>query len=107
MEVYDELIRSKSLIKPLTDSLRRENIEVIESSDFTGLQSKYPELGIGELSVIASARGRIAFIEDRKAEEIAKREGLLVFNLPELLLVCKLKRLISYDPSGSCKIPET
>lgn len=95
MEVYDELSRSKSLLKPLAEALGRGNMEILESSDFTDLQHKYPELGIGELSIIASGKGKIVFIEDRKAEETAKGEGLLVFNLPELLLACKHKGLVS------------
>ncbi len=57
------------------------------------MQDKYPELGTGELSVIASAGDKVALIEDRKAEKIAEKEGLAVFNIPELLLVCKEKGL--------------
>lgn len=97
MEVYEELSRSKPLVKPLTKTLQKGNIEIMESSDFTSLQGKYPELGAGELSVIASAGNKIAFIEDRKAEEIAEKENLAVFNIPELLLVCKEKELIEKD----------
>lgn len=96
MEVYEELSRSKALIKPLAKNLQKGGIEIIESSDFANLQNKYPELGSGELSVMASARNKIkiVFIEDRKAETIAEKEGLTVFNIPELLLVCKEKGLI-------------
>ena len=49
----------------------------MESSDFASLQNKYPELGIGELSVIASAKSKIVFMEDRKAEKVAEKEGWL------------------------------
>jgi predicted nucleic acid-binding protein len=94
IEVYEELSRSKSLIKPLAKVLQKGNIEIAESPDYTNLQGKYPELGIGELSVIASAKDRIAFIEDRKAEKVAEKEGVLVFNIPELLLACKKRGLI-------------
>lgn len=52
------------------------NMEIVESSDYRNLQGKYSELGIGEISVIASAAGRIAFIEDRRAEKVAEKEGL-------------------------------
>ncbi len=69
----------------------------MESSDFANLQDKYPELGVGELSVIASAGNKIAFIEDRKAEKIAEKEGLAVFNIPELLMVCKEKGFIDRE----------
>jgi len=93
-EVYEELSRSKSLIKPLAMVLQKGNIEIVESPDYANLQGKYPELGIGELSVIASSKDRIAFIEDRKAEKVAEKEGVLVFNIPELLLVCKKRGLI-------------
>jgi predicted nucleic acid-binding protein len=96
-EVYEELSRSKSLIKPLAKVLQKENIEIVESTDYMNLQGKYPELGIGELSVIASAKDRIAFIEDRKAEKVAEKEGVLVFNIPELLLVCREKRLMAKE----------
>lgn len=94
MEVYEELSRCKTLIEPLVKNLRKGNIEIIQSSEFTNLQDKYPELGIGELSVIASAGNKIVCIEDRKAEKIAEKEGLAVFNIPELLMVCKEKELI-------------
>jgi len=97
VEVYEELSRSKTLIKPLAKVLQKENIEIVESHDYTNLQGKYPELGIGEMSVIASAKNRIAFIEDRKAEKIAEKVGVLVFNLPELLLVCRKKGLINKE----------
>ncbi len=93
MEVYEELSRCKTLVKPLVKNLQKGNIEIIQSSDLVGLQDKYPELGTGELSVIASAGDKVALIEDRKAEKIAEKEGLAVFNIPELLLVCKEKRL--------------
>ncbi len=94
MEVYEELSRCKTLIEPLVKNLRKGNIEIIQSSEFTNLQDKYPELGIGELSVIASAGNKIVCIEDRKAEKIAEKEGLAVFNIPELLMACKEKELI-------------
>ena len=97
MEVYEELSRSRTLIKSLVKNLQKGSIEITESSDFSNLQGKYPELGIGELSVIASAGNKIAFIEDRKAEKIAEKEGLAVFNIPELLLVCKEKGLIDRE----------
>ena len=93
MEVYEELSRCKTLIKSLVKNLQKGNIEIIQSSDLAGLQDKYPEPGTGELSVIASAENKIALIEDRKAEKIAEKEGLAVFNIPELLLVCKEKGL--------------
>ena len=67
---------------------------MIESIDYSYLQKRYPELGAGELSVIASANGKIAFIEDRDAESAARKERLHVFNIPELLLVCKKMSLI-------------
>ena len=97
VEVYEELSRSRTLVKPLAKSLKKGSIEIMESSDFANLQEKYPELGVGELSVIASAGNKIAFIEDRKAEKIAEKEGLAVFNIPELLLVCKEKGLIDRE----------
>jgi len=97
VEVYEELSRSRILVKPLAKSLKKGSIEIMESSDFANLQEKYPELGVGELSVIASAGNKIAFIEDRKAEKIAEKEGLAVFNIPELLLVCKKKGLIDRE----------
>ncbi len=93
-EVYEELSRSKTLIKPLAKVLQKENIDIVESTDYMNLQGKYPELGIGELSVIASAKDGIVFIEDRKAEKVAEKERVLVFNIPELLLVCKKRGLI-------------
>ena len=97
VEVYEELSRSKNLIKPLAKNLQKGSIEIMESSDFASLQNKYPELGIGELSVIASAKSKIVFIEDRKAEKVAEKEGLAVFNIPEPLLVCKEKGLIDKE----------
>lgn len=96
-EVYEELSRSKTLIKLLVKNLQKGSIEIVESLDFANLQDKYPELGIGELSVIASAGNKIAFIEDRKAEKVAEKEGLAVFNIPELLLVCKERGLIDKE----------
>jgi predicted nucleic acid-binding protein len=78
----------RSLIKALASELSKGTVALIESSDFSHLADRYPMLGVGELSVIASAGGGIAFIEDRKAE------GVPVFNIPELLLVCKKKGLI-------------
>lgn len=98
IEVYEELSRNKSLIKSLTKILKEGNVEILGSPELVGLQNKYPELGIGELSVIASASAsagnKITFIEDRKAERIAEREGLTVFNIPELLMVLKERRSI-------------
>ncbi len=66
----------------------------MESSDYSNLQKKYPKLGAGELSVIASGEGMIAFIEDRDAEVAARKEGLRVYNIPEVLLACKTKERI-------------
>lgn len=66
----------------------------MESSDYSNLQKKYPKLGAGELSVIASGEGMIAFIEDRDAEVAARKEGLRVYNIPEVLLACKMKERI-------------
>ncbi len=98
VEVYGELSRNKSLIKSLTKILKEGNVEILGSPELVGLQNKYPELGIGEMSVIASAsassQNEIAFIEDRKAERIAEQEGLTVFNIPELLMVLKERKSI-------------
>ncbi len=61
----------ESLIKPLIDEIQKGSIEVMESTDYSYLQKRYPELGAGELSVIASTKegkDKIAFIEDRDAE---------------------------------------
>ena len=62
VEVYEELSRSRILVKPLAKSLKKGSIEIMESSDFANLQEKYPELGVGELSVIASAGNKIALL---------------------------------------------
>ena len=93
-EVYDEMNECRSLIKPLASELSKGTVVLIESSDFSHLADRYPMLGVGELSVIASAGGGIAFVEDRKAEGVANVEGVLVFNIPELLLACKKRGLI-------------
>ncbi len=93
-EVYEELSICRSLIKSVASELQKGNIVLIESFDFSYLANRYSGLGAGELSVIASAGGGIAFIEDRKAEEVADAEGIHVFNIPELLLVCRKKGLI-------------
>ncbi|AEA48080.1 hypothetical protein [Archaeoglobus veneficus] len=75
--------------------MNKYQIDLIESNDFSALKEKYPELGKGELSVIASARGRIAFIEDRRAEKVAESEGIAVFNIPVLLFALKENGMIS------------
>ena len=93
-EVYEELSKCKELVKSLIEAMKRYPIDLIESEDYSKLRERYPELGRGELSVIASAKGKIAFIEDRKAEKIAEEEGVMVFNIPVLLLVLKEKGLI-------------
>jgi len=84
----------RSLIKSLASELSKGTVALIESSDFSHLADRYPILGVGELSVIASAGGGIAFIEDRKAEGAVDAEGVPVFNIPELLLACKNRGLI-------------
>lgn len=96
VEVYGELSRNKSLIKSLTKTLKEGNVDILGSPELANLQNRYPNLGIGELSVIASAsaENKIAFIEDRKAERIAEQEGLVVFNIPELLMVLKERKSI-------------
>ena len=58
-EVYEEINRCKELVKPLIKAMKQYPIDLIESYDFSGLKEKYPELGKGELSVIASARSKI------------------------------------------------
>jgi predicted nucleic acid-binding protein len=93
-EVYEEMSVCQSLIKSLAIELQKGTIVLIESSDFSHLVERYSGLGVGELSVIASTCGGIAFIEDRKAEEVADAEGIPVFNIPELLFVCKKKGLV-------------
>lgn len=93
-EVYEELNECRSLIKSLASELSKGTVALIESSDFSRLADRYPMLGVGELSVIASAGEGIAFIEDRKAEGVADAEGVHVFNIPELLLACKKRGLI-------------
>lgn len=90
VEVYEELSKCKYLIKPLVYEIQQGNIGLAESSDYSRLQKKYQRLGIGELSVIASAKQKIAFIEDREAENAARVEGLKVYNIPEVLLAGKL-----------------
>jgi predicted nucleic acid-binding protein len=92
--VYEELSKCKTLIKPLINEIHEGNLCVVESSDYSHLQKKYPKLGAGELSVITAAGDRIAFIEDRDAETAAREEGLKVYNIPEVLLACKRKGLI-------------
>jgi len=74
--------------------MKSYRVDVIESEDYTELRNRYPELGKGELSVIASAKGKIAFIEDRKAEKVAEKEGVAVFNIPVLLSVLKERGFI-------------
>ena len=81
-------------MKALIEAMREYPIDLIESEDYSKLKEKYPGLGKGELSVIASARGRIAFIEDRKAERVAEEEGVVVFNIPILLLTLKEKGVL-------------
>lgn len=90
VEVYEELSKCKYLIKPLVYEIQQGNIGLAESSDYSRLQKKYRRLGIGELSVIASAKQKIVFIEDREAENAAKEEGLKVYNIPEVLLAGKI-----------------
>lgn len=63
----------------------------MESGDYSRLQKKYPRLGSGEFSVIFCAKDKIAFIEDREAENAGLDEGLKVFNIPEVLLAGKIK----------------
>jgi predicted nucleic acid-binding protein len=82
IEVYEELSKCRYLIKSLVYEIQQGNIGLAESSDYSRLQKKYQRLGIGELSVIASAKQKIAFIEDRDAENAAKEEGLKVYNIP-------------------------
>lgn len=89
-----EKIAGRYLIKPLITEIQEGNIGMVESRDYSRLQKKYPMLGAGELSVIASAKDKIAFIEDRDAENAAREEGLKVYNLPEVLLACKRRELI-------------
>lgn len=90
IEVYEELSKCRYLIKPLVDEIQQGNIGLAESSDYSHFQKKHPRLGLGELSVIASAKGKIAFIEDRDAENAAREEGLKVYNIPEVLLAGKI-----------------
>lgn len=90
LEVYEELSKCRYLIKPLVNEIQQGNIGLVESGDYSHLQKKYPRLGAGELSVITSARDRIAFIEDRDAETAAREEGLKVYNIPEVLLAGKM-----------------
>ncbi len=96
-EVYEELSRCKDLVKLLVDAMRWYRIELIESEDYSELEKEHPELGKGELSVIASAKGRIAFIEDRKAERVAEAVGIDVFNIPVLLFVLKRNSYLKRD----------
>jgi len=91
IEVYEELSKCRYLIKPLVDEIQQGNIGLSESCDYSHLQKKYPRLGAGELSVIASAKGKIAFIEDRDAETAAREEELKVYNIPDVLLAGKTK----------------
>ena len=90
VEVYEELSKCRHLIKPLVHEIQQGNIGLAESGDYSRLQKKYQRLGIGELSVIASAKQKIAFIEDRDAENAAREEGLKVYNIPEVLLAGKI-----------------
>lgn len=90
VEVYEELSRCRYLIKPLVYEIQQGNIGLAELGDYSRLQKKYQRLGIGELSVIASAKQKIVFIEDREAENAAREEGLKVYNIPEVLLAGKM-----------------
>lgn len=84
----------------MTKILKKGNVEILGSPELVALQNRYPDMGIGELSVIASASAsapagnKIAFIEDRKAERVAEQEGVIVFNIPELLMVLKERKSI-------------
>ncbi len=50
------------------------------------------------MSVIAaSSKGKIAFIEDRKAEKAASNENVTSFNIPELLFACKKRGILKSD----------
>lgn len=91
VEVYEELSKCRFLIKPLVNEIHNGNIGLMESGDYSGLQKKYPRLGSGELSVIFCAKDKIAFIEDREAENAGLDEGLKVYNIPEVLLAGKMK----------------
>lgn len=95
--MYEELNRCKYLIKPLISEIQEGNIGLTRSGDYSHLQKKYTKLGTGELSVIASAKGMITFIEDRDAEDAARDEGLRVYNIPEVLLACKKMGLIGKE----------
>ena len=90
IEVYEELSKCRYLIKPLVDEIQQGNIGLAESSDYSHFQKKHPRLGLGELSVIASAKGKIAFIEDRDAENAAREEGLKVYKFRKFYLRGKL-----------------
>jgi predicted nucleic acid-binding protein len=94
IEVYEELSKCRTLVKPLINEIHEGNLWVVESSDYSHLQKKHPKLGAGELSVITAAGDRVAFIEDRDAETAAREEGLKVYNIPEVLFACKKKGLI-------------
>jgi len=96
-EVYEKLSRCKELVKLLFDAMKKYRIELIESEDYSELEKEHPELGKGELSVIASAKKRIAFIEDRKAERVAEAVGVDVFNIPVLLFVLKKEGYLKKD----------
>jgi predicted nucleic acid-binding protein len=95
--VYDEISRCKNLIKPLVKAMKEKDIEILESTDLSELKNKYPELGSGELSVIAASEGKIVFIEDRKAEKAASNENVTSFNIPELLFACKKRGILKSD----------
>lgn len=82
--------KCRSLVKLLVDEIRHGKIELVESNEYSQLQKKYSKLGVGELSVIASAKHKIAFIEDRDAENAAWDEGVKVYNIPEVLLAGKM-----------------
>ena len=41
IEVYEELSRCKTLIKPLVNEIHEGNLWVVESSDYSHLQKKY------------------------------------------------------------------
>ena len=94
IEVYEELNKCRYLIKPLINELQKRNIGMMESGDYSRLQKRHPKLGTGELSVIASSKDSIAFIEDRDAETATREEGVKVYNIPEVLLTGKQRGLI-------------
>ncbi|TRZ92522.1 MAG: hypothetical protein D4R88_00165 [Methanosarcinales archaeon] len=96
VEVYEELSKCKYLIKPLVYEIQQGNIGLAESSDYSRLQKKYQRLGIGELSVIASAKQKIAFIEDREAVNQASlnQKDILQIKIPPLPLQQEFVRIV-------------